>query len=288
MKTGKIYLVISALAYGTAPVLAKMCYNGGANSITLAFLRSFLCLPIILIILVANKISLKLSKKELVYVLTAGIIGNSFMLLTLYAAYDFIPVGMATILHYIYPIITVFACRIFFKERLNKKVIFASFLVTVGIAIFSKMEQGNSLVGIALSLMSGLFYSFNLIYLDKTGLNGMNYMKLTFYFSLIMSIITFIFAILSKKLTFNLSCHAWFLAFVISVIVTFIALPCLQIGVRYVGAAETGIISTIEPLCSVLLSAVFLSEAVTIRGVIGGVMIILGVAIAKENKTYIN
>lgn len=282
MKKGQIYLVISALAYGIAPVLAKFCYNGGVNSITLTFLRSFLCLPILLIVLAAKKISLKLTKKELKQVLTAGIFGNAFMLISLYAAYDFIPVGMATVLHYIYPLVTVLACRIFYKEKLSSKMIFASVLVTLGIALFSKEAPGGNPTGIILALLAGIFYSFNLVYLDKSGLDSMNYWKLTFYFSLIMSATAFIFAAFSNELTLMLSKQAWLLSFAVSALITFVALPFLQLGVLHEGAAESGIISTLEPICSVVLGAIFLSEPISFAGFLGCAMILFGIVLTEK------
>lgn len=284
MRKGRLYLIISAFIYGLTPVLTRLAYNGGVNSITLTFLRSFLCIPILLIILFKRKVSLKLTVKELKDLLIAGILGNAFMLITLYASYDFIPVGLSTVLHYIYPLIIVIACALFFRENLSRRVIFAAILVTVGIMLFAKINSGSNRVGIILALTSGVLFAFNVVYLDKSGLDRMDYIKLTFYFSAIMSITAFLFAFFSKNLTFDISPSAWILSAVVSVLITLLALPLFQLGIMYEGAAEAGILSTAEPISATLLGIIFLKETITVSGIIGCVLIIIGIVLTETEK----
>ena len=281
MKKGKVYLLTSAFIYGLAPVLARFAYGGGINSITLTFLRSAICLPLLFILLLKKKIPLSLTKKEVKDIFNAGIFGNAFMMITLYASYEFIPVGLSTVLHYIYPLIIVLVCAVIFREKTGIKTIISSILVTIGILLFAKIESGSDKVGIILAFISGLLYAFNIIYLDKSGLDRMNYIKLTFYFSVIMSITAFLFAFFSDALTFNISGYSWILSILISVLVTKIALPFFQLGIMHEGAAKAGILSTAEPITSVVLGIIFLNEEITLFGIIGCVMIILGIVITQ-------
>lgn len=281
LKKGKVYLLISAFIYGLAPVLARFAYSGGVNSITLTFLRSVICLPLLLILLIIKKIPLSLTKKEIKDILSAGIIGNAFMMITLYASYEFIPVGLSTVLHYIYPLIIVIVCALIFRDKPGKKNILSSVLVTTGIFLFAEIESGSDKIGIILASLSGLLYAFNIIYLDKSGLDRMNYIKLTFYFSLIMSITAFLFAFFSDSLTFDISGYSWLFSILISVLVTMIALPFFQLGIMHEGAAKAGILSTAEPITSVVLGVIFLNEGITLSGIIGCVMIILGIVIIQ-------
>lgn len=281
MKKGKIYLLVSAFIYGVTPALARFAYSGGINSITLTFLRSFLCIPLLLIILIRKKISLKLTKKELKDILIAGIFGNALMLIALYASYDFIPVGLATVLHYIYPLIIVISCVLFFREKLSLRTIISSILVTIGILLFAEIESGSDRVGIILAFIAGILFAFNIIYLDKSGLDKMNYIKLTFYFSLIMSITAFLFAAFSNSLTLRVSYEAWLLALLISALITLLALPLFQLGIMYEGAAQAGILSTLEPITSVIFGLIFLNEGITISGIIGCLMIIAGIVLTE-------
>ena len=71
---------------------------------------------------------------------------------------------------------------------MTRKKILATVLVTLGILLFMDFDNKNDALGIIFALLSGVFYAFNVIYMDKSGLDKMNYIKLTFYISLFMSI----------------------------------------------------------------------------------------------------
>lgn len=100
MSKSKVCLILSAFIYGFAPILAKFAYKSGANGITLTFLRTFLMLPLLFFIMIFRKVSFKLTKKELIDIILLGVVGGSFSMISLYAAYDYISTGLATTLHF--------------------------------------------------------------------------------------------------------------------------------------------------------------------------------------------
>ena len=283
---GKIYLLISAFMYGVAPVLAKFAYEGGANEVTLSFLRAFLAVPVLLIPLRIQKISLKLSKTELKRVIILSAFGCSLSITLLYIAYNFISAGLATTLHFIYPILIIIASAVIYREKISRKKLFSALIVTVGILMFADINSAADKVGIIFAIMSGVFYSFYVLYLDKSGLKNMNFIKLTFYTMIVMSISTFLFGIFTNSIDFSLSGGAWLCAFVISMLVTALAVPLLQLGIRTEGAATAGIMSTLEPITTIVLGAIFLNETMLFSQIIGGLLILSGVVISqiKENK----
>ena len=93
MSKSKVCLILSAFIYGFAPILAKFAYKSGANGITLTFLRTFLMLPLLFFIMIFRKVSFKLTKKELIDIILLGVVGGSFSMISLYAAYDYISTG---------------------------------------------------------------------------------------------------------------------------------------------------------------------------------------------------
>lgn len=281
---GKIYLFLSAFIYGVAPVFAKFAYQGGANEVTLTFLRAFLAIPLLLLSLRLNKISLKLSKTELIRVTILSVFGCSLSIVLLYIAYKFIPAGLASTLHFIYPILIILASAIIYRERIPLQKLLAALVVTIGIFMFADINTAADKVGVIMAVLSGVFYSFYILYLDKSGLKDMNYLKLTFYTMFIMSVFTLGFGIFTNSIDFEISALSWFYAFIISVLVTAIAVPLLQIGIRYEGASTAGILSTIEPITTIALGAVFLGEHITLMQIIGGILILFGVVFCELTK----
>ena len=255
MSKGKLYLIGSAFLYGIAPMLAKVTYTGGANGITLTFLRAVISIPLLYAIMKADKKSLKLTKQELKGVILLGVFGAAAPILLLYLSYNFISTGLATTLHFVYPLIIVLVSALLYHEKLSKFKLIASVLVTLG---------------------------FYVIYIDHSGLDGMDYIKLTFYVMLIMSIVTFLFGTISGSLSFDMTGQAWSFAAVISLIVTLGAMPLFQLGVRYEGASTAGIMSTFEPITSVIMGAAFLGEFIGISQIFGVAMIVAGIVMAQR------
>ena len=79
MSRGKLCLIASAFLYGVAPVFAKVSYSGGANGITLTFLRASMSVPLLYAIMKADGISLRLTKDELKSIVLLGVFGGAML-----------------------------------------------------------------------------------------------------------------------------------------------------------------------------------------------------------------
>ena len=271
MSKSKVCLILSAFIYGFAPILAKFAYKSGANGITLTFLRTFLMLPLLFFIMIFRKVSFKLTKKELIDIILLGVVGGSFSMISLYAAYDYISTGL------------VITSAVVYKEKIKKIKLLAVMLVTLGMFMFVDLNNTADKIGVILAILSGIFYSFYVVYMYRSKLDEMDYIKLTFYLMIIMSIGTYIFGLTTDSLVFaKMDYKAWILSAAISLIITLGAVPLFQVGVRCEGASTAGIVSAFEPITSIILGAIFLGETMGLVQYIGGGLIILGVVLAEK------
>lgn len=283
MLKGKIYLLLSAFLYGIAPILAKIAYKGGVDGITLSFLRTFLTLPLLFVLMLVKHISFKLTRKELRDIVLLGIIGGSMSMILLYVAYDYISTGLATTLHFIYPLVTVVSSAVVYREKMSRAKLFSVMLVTLGVIMFADITDAADKVGIILAILSGIFYSFYVIYLYRSGLDEMNYIKLTFYLMIIMSLATFLFGSITTDFAFDkMNKGSWLLSALISIIITLGAIPMFQVGVRCEGASTAGIVSAAEPITTIITGAIFLGETMTVMQYFGGALIIAGVILTEK------
>lgn len=283
LNRGKMYLCISAFIYGLAPILAKFAYDGGVNVITITFLRAALAIPVLVVILKADRISLKITKKELAQILLLATLGGALPILLLYISYNHISAGLATTLHFVYPILIIFASSVIYRERISKTTILSAIIVTIGIFMFADINSAADKVGIILAVLSGVFYSFYVVYIDKSGLDKMQYSKFTFYLMLFMSISVLAFGLATDSVSFAISPKSWAYSILISILITIFATPLFQVGVRYEGAATAGIISTVEPITTIILGAIFLGEAMQPSQYLGGALVIIGVVGANHS-----
>lgn len=282
MTKGKVCLIISAVIYGIAPLFAVEAYKGGINGLTLTFLRSSMSVPLLYVIIKADKRNMHLSKGLLKSIIILSIFGGALPILLLYGSYDYIDTGLATTLHFVYPLIIVFASAAIYHEKISRVMMSAVVFVTVGIFLFSDIGSGGSKTGIILALLSGIFYSFYVIYIDRTGLDRLDYIVLTFYVMLITSISIFVFGLFVHGLSFKIEPISWAFAGLTSLFITLGSMPLFQLGVRYEGAEAAGIVSTLEPITSVALGAAFLGETVGMTQIFGGALILFGVLLSQR------
>ena len=282
MSKGKLFLLLSAFIYGIVPVFAKYSYMSGANSVTLTFLRAALTLPLLFRMLRASGISIRLTKSEALRITLLGSLGGAAPIILLYMSYDFIPIGLAGTLHFIYPLITVLANAFIYHERMKLPTLGAVVLVTIGIFMFADISSRGDVVGIILALLSGIFYSFYVIYIDRSGLDSMGYIKLTFYTMLIMSVVTLAFGLIVHGISFDMDLRAWSIAGAISVMISVFAIPLFQAGVRHEGANMAGILSAAEPVVSIASGALFLGESIGMGQLAGAAVILMGLMLVRK------
>ena len=306
---GILLTMLSAVTFGFAFTLGPMTYGeAGSNPVTLTFLRNFLSLPVLLAILWYQGISLQVSAKELWSLTILGGIGNAATTLMLFIAFSLIDVGVATTIHFIYPVFVTIGCVLFYKERLGLQKFIALLIATAGIACFflgvdmSAGFSGGTFLGLFLAVASGVtyitqiyisifsrnWYAFYIIYMDKSGLKNQPVFKISFYVALMSSIAMGIFGIGTGELTLTtLTPQAWFISTVFALLCTVVALSLLQIGIKHVGASTAAILTTFEPITSIICGVLLLGETVTTIKIVACAMIMTGVvtlSLAKQKK----
>ena len=118
---GVLMTCISAALFGITPVLASKTYEMGSNALTLTFYRNLMAVPVLLILMAVRKIPFTLSWKEFWLIVGIGAGFRATTTFMLYASYDYIGIGTATTLHFLYPIFTALIAFFLFKERLGVK-----------------------------------------------------------------------------------------------------------------------------------------------------------------------
>lgn len=114
MQARGIFLtVLSAVLYGLNPLFSKTINVGGCNSLTQTFARLAAGIVIFFILLVCSgsgsmREKLRLSRQELKDILICCI-GYGLIGPLLFASYNYLASGLATTLHFVYPVLVVVA-----------------------------------------------------------------------------------------------------------------------------------------------------------------------------------
>lgn len=283
MKKGYIYTALSAIVFGLMPLLTKIIIARGATSLTIPFFRVFYVTIVLFFVLKIKKIDFHLEKRDLLSVMLTSIFGSGLTIIILNESYNYVDTGIATSLHFLYPLFVAMLCCFFYGEKIKKKQIISLSFALVGIICF--MSKGNgSLFGYFLAIASGLTYAFYLVKMDKTGLVKMNALKLSFYLALFTTIEIFTINLFMQDVVFKMDAIAYVLLLVLALSSSFLATVLLQKGVLLLGSTRASFICLLEPVTSIIVGILWLNEALTFNKGLGGLAIIISLIIFLKNK----
>lgn len=278
MKKGYIYTALSAIIFGLMPLLTKIIIARGATSLTIPFFRVFYVTIVLSFVLKIKKIDVHLEKRDLLSAMLTSIFGSGLTIIILNESYNYVDTGIATSLHFLYPLFVAILCCFFYGEKIKKKQIISLSFALVGIICF--MSKGNgSLFGYLLAIASGLTYAFYLVKMDKTGLVKMNAFKLSFYLALFTTIEIFTMNLFMQDVVFKMDAIAYGLLLVLALSSSFLATVLLQKGVLLLGSTRASFICLLEPVTSMIVGILWLNEALTFNKGLGGLAIIISLII---------
>ncbi len=276
---GCLLVAASAVLFGFYPIVAKYAYAGGANAVTMLLLKGVGLLPLGLWGFLDKRVNMRVAPgKELRDVSISAVVGATCTPLLLLSSYAFISAGTATTLHYLYCVLTVVLCVFFYHDPFDKRKGLCVALCMGGVALlFAPKETGGAL-GVALALGSAFTYAFYAVFLEKSGLHAMPPVKLQFYSLVVSTAAAAVYGLISGNLVFDLTPGVWAVALGYYGVGSILASVFFQKGVHLIGSQGAAILSTLEPLTSVLLGIFLFQEALTLRSAIG-IAVILAAAV---------
>ena len=276
---GVAAVIISAVVFGFLPLCVTYLKGEGGTTLSVAFCRFFLSLLPIFVYLKVKKIPLAVTKKQFAQLVLITVAGYGGTALLLFFSYSYIPTGMATTLHFCYPVMVIVFSAVFLREKIKPLKILCVSMCMIGIILFYDGGMSADLFGIFLAFISGNTYAFYILYLDKSEVGKMNSLKTIFYMNSIASVMILTAALLTDQFVFRWEAADWLFAFVFATAVSFIAVLGFQIGVKYTGGQTSAILSTFEPITSVIVGIIAYGESFSARGVIGCVLILTATVI---------
>ncbi|MCE5196451.1 MAG: EamA family transporter [Negativicutes bacterium] len=276
---GCLFVILSATIFGCASLFVKNIYLGGGNAISIVFYRNFLPLPFLYFILQRKKINLKLSRAEFGKLFLCSAIGAVLTPIVLYSSFHYINSGMATTLHFIYPVFVFLFCWLFFREKIAPLHGACLILCMLGVFFCYTPGQQANLRGIFLACASGVSYAAYIVYLAKSGIGKLDPFKYSFYIASICSVLIFLYSMLTQSFVYQMTSLAWLWMVVFAMLLTLVAVVLFQSGTNLVGAQHTAILSTFEPLASIVVGVLAFHERFTTRTLLGTIMILASVVL---------
>ncbi|RBQ31157.1 EamA family transporter [Arcobacter sp. FW59] len=281
---GVIFAIISAIAYGMNPLGALYLYQEGLNVSSVVFYRFLFAVIILGILMIFQKKSFYITKKELYFL---ALIGSLFGIsaLCLFGSFLYMDAGLASTILFIYPIFVAIIMSVMFKEKISIITILSIFIAFLGVVMLCESSGDNlDFVGIGLVAISSLCYAIYIVIVNKA--LKIPAMKLTFYSMLFCTLTILAYSFFDEKYSIQslTTINMWFFSIFLAIVPTIISLIFLIKAINYIGSTPASILGALEPLTAVVIGVTIFNEQLTIYLSIGIVLILFGVTliIAKD------
>ena len=229
---------------------------------------------------------LKIRRQPLV-LNTAGTNWTIFLLSVFYAAtplflyksYLYVGSGLATALHFAYPVFVLILMGLLFRESFTWQGMGSMALCVMGIFLLCDAGFDASLFGMAIAVFSGVLYAAYIVILGRSTLLRESVFALTFWICLLAAMELALVAIITGNFQWNLPWQAWGADFCLGLFSTVMALPLFQQGVMLCGEVKASLLSTFEPVTGVLVGISVFGEIMTIQIVVGILLILCATAV---------
>ncbi len=314
---GIALVVISACGYGSGPLFAKPAYQAGVDWLTLLAWR-FLFAAIVswawLLIWPRQRQALRrLSRRRVAVLVLLGLffVGNSG---TYFAGLETVSASLSALIVYLYPaLVAVMTLR--FGRRLEGRRAWAALgLATLGVVLaVGGIDQTKAppLEGLLLMLSSPLIYAVWIVLAgrlagERSGDRGMAPPRAAPpHESETAAVASAPDAAPTAAIMLTATAAAWWLAALglnhpvlpaviptaawlpllgVGIVSTAIALQAFYAGARRISAAQASLVSTVEPVYTIVLAAILLGDQLTPVQIVGGVLVISGVVVAQSRQ----
>ena len=277
---GYILGAVAAATYGMNPLFALPLYKAGMNPDSVLFFRYLFAIPVLGMMIVARGRSFKLKRKEVLPLIIMGLL-VALSSLALFQSYNYMDVGIASTLLFVYPILVALIMWIAFKEKLTLPTVLCILLALGGIGLLYKSGDGSTLnlTGIILLMISALSYAIYIVGVNQSTLKNLATLSLTFYVLLFGLVLFLVRVDFGQSLRVAETWYLWGNLIALAIFPTAISFLCTTQAIQYIGSTPTAILGALEPLTAVFFGVVVFGESLTLRLSCGMLMIILAVTL---------
>ena len=302
---GIALVVLSACGYGSGALFAKPVYGAGLDWLTLLAWRFGIGAALSWIWLLSRpsaRRSLRhLSRRHLIVAIGLGLLFtlNSS---TYYAAVQTIPASLAALIVYIYPVLVAVMSIRFGRPLEGRGPWFALGLATIGVTLAVGGIQASTappLAGLLQAIASPIIYAVWIVLSarlagersDRVGGDTAEDdadagAQTSAASAVIMTSTWLVFLVLAAAgnrpvLPADVPSAAWPGLLGVGAISTFLAIQGFYEGTRRIGAANAALISTVEPVWTIVLATLLFAEHLQPIQLAGGGLIIIAVIVAQ-------
>lgn len=276
---GLLFVMASSALYGISPLVVTSLVECGVHYSSVMFFKGGIAAIELLALACASRQRLRLSRDESVSLVLAGLLhaATSFFL---YGSYERLATGLATALHFTYPLFVALFCFLLFRDRINLRGMVGVCMATAGTAFFiwNSAASQTSMTGLLMAVASAIVYALYLIVMKKFPAANVSSAVFALYEMACSAMFSCISSALMGHLHVQLTARGWLLA-VLGATMLAACVILIKAGMNRISAQEASILCVLEPIVSLVAGALILHEIISVKAAVGSALVI-GAALA--------
>jgi drug/metabolite transporter (DMT)-like permease len=279
-----LLIVLSTFGFGSMAIFTRIAYADGADLYGVLIARFWAAGLLLLAVALLRRLQWP-SRKELVQLCLMGSIGYVGMSYCYFAALNYLPASLVSLILYTYPVIVTLLAVLFLREKVSAGQCAILLLCALGtmLTIGANGTAGGapaSALGISLALGASVIYAGYITAGSKVTRNldpVITTAIICLASATVFTLLALVRAEIGMPVRFPATLSGWGGIAGVTIASTVIAVIAFFAGLKQLGAAQSAMLSTIEPLITVALAGWLLSESLTTWQWLGGAMTLAGV-----------
>jgi len=254
----------------------------GLTTFSILSYRMLFASILVAVLMLIGRVSFATNLKELRWFAVLGFLyyGSAALL---FQAYGGMASGLATTLHFMYPVSVTVIMALVYKQRPSLVTICAIILSLVGVALLCLRESStgvSSLLSVFLVLLSGVCYAVYLVLVSTVRrINQQNSQKLTFYVLMFSGAFFMLSTLQGGGLQIIPSASAGINLLLMATLPTLLSNLALVRSVKNIGSTLTSVLGAMEPLTAIIVGILVFDESLRGLMVVGIILILVSVSL---------
>lgn len=284
---GTVYIFISALMYATLPIMAKVVYSTGIEPLYLFWLRYLFAFIMIAGYFLLTKQGPVISVSRMViFQGLLVVLSGVFYFISL----KYLAAGMCSIIFFTHPVIVSVLALVIFREKVVPRLLLGLLLAVTGIFMISG-TLGNSIInlpakGLIYCILSCLTYAGYLLAGQKN-LASSSPLSMASTFAFLGIVLVPLFFGRSAGFFTSVSMLQLLLILAMALINTILPMFFLLSGVKKIGASRGSLISSVEPVLTIIIAYLALGEVLAPIQLAGSALVFVSIILALPSEPKI-
>lgn len=289
---GFAFGILTSATFGLIPLFTLPLMAEGMLFDSILFYRFLFAALALAGIMAAKKESFHVERGEIPVLVLLGFFYTASAMF-LFWGYSFMSAGIATTLHFTYPVFVTLIMLLVFKKKTSRITLMAIVLAICGVARLS-IDEGDtrlSASGVFIVLLSAVGYALYITTVNKSFAGGstrglkMTGRKLTFYVFIVSTILFAVKAGAHEGIQPVPDLMSFANLVLLAIVPTVISNITLVLAVHNIGGTLTAVLGAVEPITAVCVGVLVFNEPFTPNLAMGILLIIVAVTLIILSKS---